>query len=122
MAYLLQVAKDKSLVMRVPSNRRALRARGLYSVTISRNLTSIRATLNFMCKEQGLQPNKKFSSAYFGEPTVKQKPYMPTLAYLKLLEAHYRKTDDQQRWLITLINDTALKLSESDNQCISNVA
>ena len=50
-----------------------------------------------MCKEQGLQPNKKFSSAYFGEPTVKQKPYIPTLAYLKLLEAHYRKTDDQQK-------------------------
>ena len=94
----------------------------MYSVTISRNLTSIRAILNFMCKEQGLQPNKKFSSAYFGEPTVKQKPYIPTLAYLKLLEAHYRKTDDQQRWLITLINDTGLKLSESDNQCISDVA
>ena len=81
--------------MRVPSNRRALRARGLYSVTISRNLTSIRAILNFICKEQGLQPNKSFSSAYFGEPTVKQKPHIPTLAYLKLLEAHYRKTDDQ---------------------------
>ena len=75
-----------------------------------------------MCKEQGLQPNKKFSSAYFGEPTVKQKPHIPTLAYLKLLEAHYRKTDDQQSWLITLINDTGLKLSESDNQCISDVA
>ena len=75
-----------------------------------------------MCKEQGLPPNKKFSSAYFGEPTVKQKPYILTLAYLKLLEVHYRKTDDQLRWLITLINDAGLKLSESDNQCISDVA
>jgi len=74
-----------------------------------------------MCKEQGLQP-KKISSAYFGEPTVKQKPYILTLAYLKLLEVHYRKTDDQLRWLITLINDAGLKLSECDNQCISDVA
>jgi site-specific recombinase XerC len=54
--------------------REYLRGRGLSSESIGRNLTSIRAIVNFVSKEEGLQPPLAFSGVYLGEPTRKGGP------------------------------------------------
>ena len=115
--YLLEVAEDKPLDAYVRSDANALReylrGRGLSSESIGRNLTSIRAIVNFVSKEEGLQPPLAFSGVYLGEPTRKTDRYVPTTTELRLLQACCRSSDDELRWLLALISDTGLRLSEA---------
>ena len=115
--YLLEVTDDKPIgaYVRADANafREYLRGRGLSSESIGRNLTSIRAIVNFVSKEEGLQPPLAFSGVYLGEPTRKTDRYVPTANELRLLQARCRSSDDELRWLLALISDTGLRLSEA---------
>jgi integrase len=104
--------------------REYLRGRGLSSESIGRNLTSIRAIVNFVSKEEGLQPPLAFSGVYLGEPTRKTDRYVPTTTELRLLQARCRSSNDELRWLMALISDTGLRLSEAlglscDDVCLN---
>ena len=66
-----------------------------------------------MSKEEGLQPPLAFSGVYLGEPTRKTDRYVPTTTELRLLQACCRSSDDELRWLLALISDTGLRLSEA---------
>ena len=115
--YLLEVTDDKPIdaYVRADANalREYLRSRGLSSESIGRNLTSIRAIVNFVSKEEGLQPPLAFSGVYLGEPTRKTDRYVPTIAELRSLQARCRSSNDELRWLLALISDTGLRLSEA---------
>ena len=115
--YLLEVSTDKPIdtYVRADANalREYLRGRGLSSESIGRNLTSIRAIVNFVSKEEGLQPSLAFSGVYLGEPTKKTDRYVPTTTELRSLQARCRSSDDELRWLLALISDTGLRLSEA---------
>jgi integrase len=115
--YLLEVTDDKPIdaYVRADANalREYLRSRGLSSESIGRNLTSIRAIVNFVSKEEGLQPPLAFSGVYLGEPKRKADRYVPTTTELSLLQAHCRSSNDELRWLLALISDTGLRLSEA---------
>jgi integrase len=115
--YLLEVADDKPIDAYVRSDANALReylrGRGLSSENIGRNLISIRAIVNFVSKEEGLQPPLAFSGVYLGEPTRKTDRYVPTTTELRLLQARCRSSDDELRWLLALISDTGLRLAEA---------
>jgi integrase len=115
--YLLEVSDDKPIdaYVRADANafREYLRGRGLSSESIGRNLTSIRAIVNFVSKEEGLQPPLAFSGVYLGEPTRKADRYVPTITELRSLQARCRSSNDELRWLMALISDTGLRLSEA---------
>ena len=115
--YLLEVADDKPLdaYVRTDANalREYLRGRGLASESIGRNLTSIRAIVNFVSKEEGLKPPLAFSGVYLGEPARKMDRYVPTTTELRSLQARCRSSNDELRWLLALISDTGLRLSEA---------
>jgi integrase len=115
--YLLEVSADKPIdaYVRTDANafREYLRGRGLSSESMGRNLTSIRAIVNFVSKEEGLQPPLAFSGVYLGEPTRKTDRYVPTTTELRSLQACCRSSDDGLRWLLALISDTGLRLSEA---------
>jgi integrase len=115
--YLLEVTDDKPIdaYVRADANafREYLRGRGLSSESIGRNLTSIRAIVNFVSKEEGLQPPLAFSGVYLGEPTRKADRYVPTTTELRSLQARCRFSNDELRWLLALISDTGLRLSEA---------
>jgi integrase len=64
-------------------------------------------------KEEGLQPPLAFSGVYLGEPKRKADRYVPTTTELSLLQAHCRSSNDELRWLLALISDTGLRLSEA---------
>ena len=117
MGYLLEVSTDKpiDIYVRADANalREYLRGRGLSSESIGRNLTSIRAIVNFVSKEEGLQPPLAFSGVYLGEPTRKTDRYVPTTTELRSLQARCRSSDDELRWFLALISDTGLRLSEA---------
>ena len=82
--------------------------------SIAGNLTNIRAIINFVSKEHGLQPSSTFSVVYLGEPTVKKKRYVPTNSEMKKLQALCYSTDDEFRWLVALVSDTGIRLVEAN--------
>ena len=117
LCYLVEIAGDKPIDAYVRTDANALRdhlrGRGLSSQTIKRNLSNLRATMNFVFKELGLEPNFAFSGVYLGEDvaTVKRKPV--ATKDIQTLQALCRQTDDEPRWIIALLSDTGLRLSEA---------
>ena len=93
--------------------REYLRACGLSKDSIARNLTNIRAIINFVSKENGLQRNMSFNGVYLGELTNKQERYVPRLQEIRKLQAFCRSPHDDLRWLLGLISDTGVRLSEA---------
>ena len=78
--YLVEIAGNKPIDAYVRTDANALRdylrGRGLSSETIKRILSNLRAIMNFVSKELGLEPSLAFSAVYLGEDvgTVKRKP------------------------------------------------
>ena len=115
--YLMEVTDDKPIdaYQRADANafREYLRSRSLSSESIARTISNVRAIINFVSKEEGLQPSQAFSGVYLGEPTKKVTRYVPDAKELKKLQRLCRSSDDEMRWLLALISDTGLRLSEA---------
>ncbi len=61
------------------------KGRELSKDSISRNFTNVRAIVNFVLREEGLQPTSVFSGVYLGEGGEAQKRYVPTEGELRKL-------------------------------------
>ena len=115
--YLVEIAGNKPIDAYVRTDANALRdhlrGRGLSSQTIKRNLSNLRAIMNFVFKELGLEPSLAFSGVYLGEGvgTVKRKPI--AVNDIEALQSMCRQTNDEARWVIALLSDTGLRLSEA---------
>ena len=117
--YLVSVAGDKPIdsYVREDANnlRDALIARGLSRASIRRTLSVLRASINFTTKELGLEDVKVFSGVYLGEPeelTQTTRRSIPIKDVYKV-QALCNELDDEPRWLIALISDTGMRLSEA---------
>ena len=115
--YLVEVAGDKPIGAFVRADANALRdylqSRGLSSESIKRNLSNLRAIINFVSKELGLEATLAFSGVYLGEhiETIKRMPV--AVEDIKWLQRLCRQMDDEPRWAIALLSDTGLRLSEA---------
>jgi integrase len=115
--YLLEVTDDKPLDTydRKDANalREYLKERGLARESITRNFTNVRAIVNFALREHGQQPSTAFSGLFLGEAVAPKKRYVPTSDELLRLQALCKSYDDEPRWILGLISDTGLRLSEA---------
>jgi len=115
--YLIHICGDKRIDTFVRSDANAfrdyLKGRGLSKDSISRNFTNVRAIVNFVLREEGLQPTSVFSGVYLGEGREAQRRYVPSMSELSTLSKECRASDDDQRWLLALILDTGMRLSEA---------
>jgi hypothetical protein len=127
--YLLEVAECKPIdaYQRRDANalREFLRERGLAKESIARNLTNVRAVINFVLREHGIQPNTAFSGIYLGENEAPKRRYVPTADELRRLQQMCKQYDDEPRWILGLISDTGLRLSEAiglskEDVCLSS--
>ena len=116
---LSNVAGDKPLdkYTRQDANnlRDTLFKRNLSKQSVSRMISVIRAVINFASKEQGIQTNMAFSGVYLGEDDAdtKIKRHPVPLSDIKSVQRECRLLDDEGRWLISLISDTGMRLSEA---------
>jgi integrase len=115
--YLVEVASDKPIDAFVRADANALRdylkARGLSSESIKRNLSNLRAIINFVSKELGLEPTLAFSGVYLGEDVEVPKRMPVAVEDIKRIQRLCRQMDDEPRWAIALLSDTGLRLSEA---------
>ena len=92
--------------------RQWLMGRGLSNTSLVRIFGVVKAFVNFCIKEQGLDCKNAFSGVYL--PAESNKKRMPIKnGKLKDLQKECFNLDDDIRWLVALISDTGMRLSEA---------
>ena len=81
--------------------------------TVKRVFASVRAIVNLTISEEGLGCSNAFARTYFPAEInpIKRKPI--PLDEIKRIQTLCMTIDDDMRWLIALISDTGMRLSEA---------
>jgi len=95
--------------------RDALFERGLNRSSVKRIFGTIRALVNFVSREVGLPEISAFSGVYLGEDDqqLESRRQPITLKTIKYIQKQCESINDDRRWLISLISDTGMRLSEA---------
>ena len=95
--------------------------RGMSSSSVKRVFSSVRAVINLAIREQGLSINNVFSGTFIPEDETKtQRLPIPTDVLLTI-QHECMQLDDEPRWLIALISDTGMRLSEACGLLTSDI-
>jgi integrase len=125
MKYLTDCLGVRSLDQYTSADAAKLRdffvAKGLALASIRRNFGSIKAVINFIILEQGLNCSNPFNGVYLYSDTtsVKRKPV--SIKNVKAIQAECRMLDDDLRHLVALISDTGMRLSEATGLMTSDI-
>ena len=87
--------------------------RGLTTSSVRRNFATIRSIINLAIQEQGLDCRNAFSKVFLPDldDAKKRKP-IPT-DVIREIQKECMSLDDEARWLVALISDTGMRLSEA---------
>jgi len=87
--------------------------RRLVSSTVRRVFSIIRAIINLSIQEQGLECKNAFAKTYIPdlEDSIQRLPI--PLETIKIIQQECMKINDPNRWLIALLSDTGMRLSEA---------
>jgi len=87
--------------------------RGLTTNSVKRNFATIRSVINLAIQEHGLDCRNAFSKVFLPDldDAKKRKP-IPT-GIIKEIQRECMSIDDEPRWLVALISDTGMRLSEA---------
>ena len=87
--------------------------RRMSSSSVKRILSTVRAVINLTIKEHGLDRSNVFSDVFIPDDaqTVKREP--GPLNQLTRIQKECFDIDDEARWLIAVISDTGMRLSEA---------
>jgi integrase len=125
MKYLTDCLGVRSLDQYTSADAAKLRdffvAKGLALASTRRNFGSIKAVINFIVLEQGLNCSNPFNGVYLYSDTtsVKRKPV--SIKNIKAIQAECRELDDDLRHLVALISDTGMRLSEATGLMTSDI-
>ena len=92
--------------------RDAFLDRGLAVTSIKRVFGSIRAIINLALAEHGIDTRNPFANIYMPDGVAEERKPIPT-ASIRNIQSECLVIDDENRWLLALISDTGLRLSEA---------
>jgi integrase len=123
--YLVDVAGLKDLHEYTRQDALSFRdfliGRGLVGSSVTRVLNSVSAVYNFACSELALDLRNPFQGLYHDRSAgVTKRLPISDVEIRKIQAACYCQNDDC-RWLIALISDTGLRLSEAAGLLISDI-
>ena len=95
--------------------------RGLVSSTVKRVFAIIRAIINLSIQENGLICKNAFAKTYIPdlEDSIKRQPI--PIDIIRDIQKECMKINDPNRWLIALISDTGMRLSEALGLKVSDI-
>ena len=98
-----------------------LLAKGLTTNSVKRNFSTIRSIINLCIQEHGLDCRNAFSRVYLPdlEDNKRRKPI--PLENIRRIQRDCRVEDDEARWLVALIADTGMRLSEAAGLHIDDI-
>ena len=92
--------------------RDVLLNKGLAVTSIKRMFGSIKAIINLAMAEHGIEGRNPFSSIYMPDEVQEERQPIP-LDSLRRIQRDCMAIDDEMRWLLALISDTGMRLSEA---------
>ena len=101
--------------------RDALSCRQLSNASIKRNFTNINAVFGLVCRELGHPDPATFRGLFFKETKERVARLAVPYKKLKLLQTQCIKSDDELRWLLAMISDTGVRLSEATGLAIADI-
>jgi integrase len=115
--YVVEALGNRPITAYASSDAAAFRdylfAKGLSLGSVKRILGSVRSVINLVMLEHGIEGNNAFAKTYMPDrdDTEDRLP----VPHDKLIRLQQRciKTDDEKRWLLALISDTGMRLSEA---------
>ena len=81
--------------------------------TVKRVFASVRSIINLTMREHGIEGRNAFSGTFMpdrGDASTRQP--IP-VDKLRTIQQRCQTTDDEPRWLVALISDTGMRLSEA---------
>ena len=95
--------------------------KGLSSSSIKRIFSSVKSIINFNIKEYGINIHNPFSGTYIPDDN-KTKIRLPIpIENIRSIQAECKSINDDNRWLIALISDTGMRLSEAVGLLTSDI-
>jgi integrase/uncharacterized protein YcgL (UPF0745 family) len=92
--------------------RDALLDRGLAVTSIKRMFGSIKAIVNLSMAEHGIEGRNPFASIHMPDEIPEERQPIP-LDAIRRIQHECMTVDDENRWLLALISDTGMRLSEA---------
>ena len=87
--------------------------RGMSSSSVKRIFSSVRAVINLAIREHGLSVTNVFSGTFIPDDEVKKKRLPIPAEDLVKIQQECTALDDEPRWLVAIISDTGMRLSEA---------
>ena len=92
--------------------RDTLLAKGLAVTSIKRMFGSIKAIINLAMAEHGIEGRNPFSSIYMPDEVQEERQPIP-MDVIRRIQRDCMAIDDEMRWLLAIISDTGMRLSEA---------
>ena len=89
-----------------------LMEQGMSNSTLKRVFSSVKAIINLTINEYGLDITNPFSKAYLPSIDSDIRNSIP-LEDIKIIQSISKKEDDELRWLLLLLSDSGMRLSEA---------
>ena len=101
--------------------RKWLTAKGLSNSSLQRIFSGIKAIVNFCIKEEGLKCQNAFLGVYLPAESTKNKRQPISSSDLKIISQACYEINDDIRWLVAIIINTGMRLSEAIGLLISDL-
>jgi len=98
-----------------------LLAKRLSSSSVRRVFSTVKAVINLCISERGLKITNPFGGVYIPEDDLETKRRPIPLQDIRNVQAECLKFDDDQRWLIALISDSGMRLSEACGLLVEDI-
>ena len=95
------------------SYRDYLLKKGLTTNSVKRNFAYIRSIINLCIQEHGLDCKNAFSRVYLPDLDDSKKRKPIPIDDIRQIQKDCMEADDEARWLVALISDTGMRLSEA---------
>jgi len=95
--------------------------RGMSSSSINRIFSTVRAVINLSIKEHGLDWSNVFSGTYIPDDSRSAKRAPVPSDQLRIIQKECFELDDEARWLVAMISDTGMRLSEATGLLSSDI-
>ena len=103
------------------SLRDYLLAKGLTTNSVRRIFSTIRSIINLCIQEHGLDCRNAFSRVYLPELEDNKRRKPIPLENIRRIQQDCRVANDEARWLVALIADTGMRLSEAAGLHIDDI-
>ena len=101
--------------------RDALLDKGLAVTSIKRMFGSVKAIINLAMAEHGIEGRNPFASIYLPDEAPEERQPI-SLDAIRRIQRECMTVDDENRWLLALISDTGMRLSEAAGLASDDIA